>query len=216
MKHNWLKSYLSDTDIKSISKAIHDAELNTSGEIVTMVVSRSSTIGHVPLLLTLVFTVLFLVCEMSRPLLNWLLLPYWTWPLVIFLFYFISIPLSKIAFLQRWFTSQSDLTAQVLRRAQLEFFTNGVNKTKRSTAILIFLSIMERQAVVLADEAIAKKLPAHTWQDEIDVILSAIKQGHLANGLVQAIKQAGENLQQQFPAHKKNENELSNELLIKD
>lgn len=216
MNPTWLSSYLSDSDIKNIGNAIHSAELNTSGEIVAMIVRRSSTIGHIPLLLTLAFTVLFLIFEMGGYILNWSHVPYWIWPFAVLLFYFVSVFLSELAVLQRWLTPKSDQAEQVMRRAQLEFFTNGVNKTKRSTAILIFLSIMEKQAVVLADEAIAKKLPQNTWQDEIDVILTAIKQGHLGDGLVQAIQQAGQDLQQQFPAHKKNENELSNELIIKE
>lgn len=216
MKQLWLKSYLRDPDLKNVSAAIREVELNTSGEVVAMVVRRSSAVGHIPLLLTLAFTVLFLFFELGEHVLNWAHLPYWSWPLVILLFYFISVALSKFAFLQRWLTPQLDQAEQVMRRAQLEFFTNGVNKTNRSTAILIFLSIMERRVIVLADEAIAKKLPPNTWQDEIDIILNAIKHGRLGDGLVQAIHQVGAHLRQAFPAHKVNENELSNELLIKE
>ena len=57
----WLKSYLKKEDLSSLEKAVAQAESQTSGEIVPMVVRHSSTLGHVPLTLFLFgITLLFL------------------------------------------------------------------------------------------------------------------------------------------------------------
>ncbi len=44
----------SQEDRKIIAEAVRKAELGTTGEIVPMVVARSSVIGHVPYILTLI------------------------------------------------------------------------------------------------------------------------------------------------------------------
>ena len=50
----WIRSRLSSEDLKSIEEAVGKMEQKTSGEIVPMIVRRSSTVGHIPL--TLIFT----------------------------------------------------------------------------------------------------------------------------------------------------------------
>ena len=46
---NWARQVLGDDGVERIETAIADAESSTSGEIVPILVRRSSTVGHVPL-----------------------------------------------------------------------------------------------------------------------------------------------------------------------
>src|ERR1700692_4995167 len=55
----WVRKYLQQNDIQQISEAVRKAKLQTSGDIVPMVVRRSSPVGHVPVILALVFALIF-------------------------------------------------------------------------------------------------------------------------------------------------------------
>lgn len=52
---SWARSVLKPEDLPKISEAVRRAEMKTTGEIVPVIVHRSSVVGHVPLMFTLVF-----------------------------------------------------------------------------------------------------------------------------------------------------------------
>ncbi len=70
--------------------------------------------------------------------------------------------------------------------------------------------------MVLADEAIAKKLPPETWQSVVNQVLAGVKKRRPADGLVEAINTCGDILAEHFPGSVTDPNELSNLLIIKD
>lgn len=223
---NWIYKFLSQEEIESISHAVQEAESKTSGEIVPVIVKRSSSVGHLPILITTLLLLGFFVSgcfevldhEFKLHFSNILgisgayisLLP------IFIIFYLISLKLSELQVVQRVLISDMDKAAQVHKRALLEFYLNHVTKTEYKTGIIIFISLMERQTVVMGDEAISKKLPAETWQKIVDKIISAIKENKTAEGLKSAISNCGEILSQNFPDKVKNPNELENHLVIKD
>ena len=105
---------------------------------------------------------------------------------------------------------------QVYLRAQTEFYEAKLHKTQGSTGILIFISLMEHGAVILADEAIAQKLPKDTWQHIIDEMISEVKKQNLATALKTAIQKCGDILSRHFPIKKGDVNELSNRLIVRE
>jgi putative membrane protein len=211
----WAQRLIKEGDSSKVSAAVAKAEKQTSGEIVPIIVRRSSTIGHVPFLLTLILLVALLVFEVpqlpvfARYNLNWILF------FVALFCFLISIPLSKSIWVQRMLVSQTDQKFQVEERALLEFYQTGIVNTKARTGILLFLSVMERKAVVLADEAIAQKLPPETWTEICQVMVQGVKKGETAEGLTQAIEICGQVLAKHFPAQELNPNELKDHLIIK-
>ncbi len=217
MKNRWINSYLSQDEISRVGQTVKEAEANSTGEIVPMIVRSSSTVGHLPLIITLLLTSITLAIDvpLEHSLKEFHVLS-WLWPIVILFYYGFSLVLSRALCVQRWLSLKGDLSHQVHARAQLEFFLNQVHKTEKATAILIFISVMERRAVVLADRAIAEKVPSTAWQEAVDYILNGIKQGKLAEGLTKAIESGGSLLKTHFPAHGAGVNELSNQLVIKE
>ena len=123
--------------------------------------------------------------------------------------------LSTVPAVQRFFIHANEREDEAHARAALEFFACGLNKTKRHTGVLIFLSLMERKCVVLVDEGIAAKLPQTAWQGLVDKVILGIRSGRPASGLVEAIGEAGTILTEHFPVREKHENQLSNQLIIK-
>ncbi len=213
---NWAKKYITPQDVEKIGLAVATAEKKTDGEIVPLIVRRSSTVGHVPMTLTLIFLVLLLVFEIphneffSETQTYWLLLP-----LAVFCFVLARF-LSLFSWVRRWLTPQADQAFQVAERAALEFHQLGVHRTDRKTGILLMLSLMERRVVVYGDEAIAKKLPQEAWNEIRDLMVTGVKAGQAADGMIKAIQRSGELLAQHFPAQAQNKDELSNQLILKE
>lgn len=212
---NWVKKYLNEEGADAVAAAVKRAELKTSGEIVPMIVHRSSTVGHIPLAITLLLTSLLLALELSIGS-DWHFSGLLYWPIVLLVVFALSGFLAQLGFIERWFTPKEDQADQVLQRAELEFYRAGLRKTENSTGVLIFLSIAEHRAVVLADKAIAEKLPPDTWQGVIDTVIGSIKSGDLKSGLTQAIERCGEILAKDFPIKEGDTNELPNTLIIKE
>ena len=213
--HLWANKYLKNNDVERIGEAVRIAEKQTSGEIVPMVVLSSSPIGHVPMLIALFSTILFLLIgEWSHLGLHF---PNWVWALLILFpaFYFIGSILKKNLSVQRYLTNDQDESDNVMRRAQLEFYQQKLQKTKDRTGILIFVSLMERQVIVLADKGISDLLPQSTWDDVVQLIIQGKKSGNLADGMIAGIQKCGQLLTDKFPIQSHDQNEIGNQLVLK-
>lgn len=225
-KTHWYSSLISDAEIKEVSQAVAQAESKTSGEIVPIIVRRSSVIGQVQTnvaLLVLLF--LFSGIKFDKIVYDyfswhdawWANYAYYLILFIILIFSFlIGKLLSQIPWVQRNMIPKADLADQVDKRALVEFELADVKKTKAGTGVLIFISLMERRAVVLAGKGIADKLPKETWDKIIKLLIEKIHQGKTAQGLILAINQAGDLLSQHFPKQHNDENELPNHLILKE
>ena len=82
---------------------------------------------------------------------------------------------------------------------------------------MIFISIMERRAVILADEGIAKKLPENTWEEVLKPLTEFLRDGEWSAGFQDAIRRSGDLLKTHFPepAGTHHASEISNNLIIK-
>ena len=92
--------------------------------------------------------------------------------------------------LQRLFAKQKMLH-RVWQRAYQAFVDEEVFETKARTGILIFISLLERQVVVLGDSGINQKVTLKTWDDIVQKIINGIKSGQPAAGIISAVTQCG-------------------------
>ena len=61
----------------------------------------------------------------------------------------------------------------VAHRAAMEQFSiRGIARKKDRTGILIFVSLAERYARIIADEGIAARVPQAEWQDAVDALVA--------------------------------------------
>lgn len=212
----WINKYLSENDLAQIEATISRVEESTSGEIVPVIVRRSSAVGHVPLTLTLLLTLLLVIVEF--PFSDWLwVTPWvWLWPVLLVVIYGISHVLAKSKWIQKVFVPERDEVDSVHQRAHLEFYLNRIHRTEGGTGVLIFVSVMEKKAVVLADEGISKKLPKEHWDEILAVLGEKLHKGEWAQGFVAAIEACGQDLKTHFPVTTPGQNELKNHLIIKD
>lgn len=212
----WARGVLKDHDFERLSKAVHKAESLTTGEFVVCVVRRSSGVGHTAYAAALfIFAVLLMASSLTtkfgyygNPLGAWLLEA----GIAAILGYFAG----QATLVQRLFTFVHERQLLVYRRACLEFHQNHLEKTKGATGVLLFVSLMERQAVVLADKSIATKLAPAVWESVLKKILEGVKHGDLGEGLAGALELSSGIVAPHFPCKGKNKNELSDRLIIKE
>jgi putative membrane protein len=211
----WAHRYMRQDDLKRIEQAVKAAEQRTSGEIVPMLVRRSSPVGLIPVLCNLLMLLLLL----AGALIFWDrasgVTP-WLWIVVLLLILPIGYGLSQWTLIQRFFLPIDERKASVHQRALLEFHEAGLKKTEGQTGILLFVSLLEREAVVLFDQGIAQHCQPETFQKVVDELISGAKRKDLASGFERAIHFCTELLVPYFPPGKQNPNELKDQLRIKD
>ncbi|MFM6929888.1 MAG: TPM domain-containing protein [Bdellovibrio sp.] len=211
----WIHRYITDEEIQKITHAVHKAEEHTDGEIVPVIVQRSSTVGHVPLTLTLGILLLLVVAELPYSDLLWVNPWVYVWPVLVIAIYGLSHLLAKIPWVQKVLVSERDEVDQVHQRAHLEFYLNKINKTKHGTGILLFISVMERKAVILADEGINSKLSQETWNQILGKLGEQLNKSNWSFGFTEAIESCGHHLKEHFPVTDGGDNQLKNNLIIR-
>ncbi len=208
---------LSEKDLRHLENVIHEVEQKTSGEIRLIIVRRSIVFSTL-LFMTLwgwISSLAFVVVWFERHQFIWLA-DWWLVPAILVFAGLIAWAISRQAYFIRMFCPAQDMRRAVLLRAELEFHREGLAKTSGQTGILLFLSLLEHQAVVLADQAIAARLPDSTWEDVVRTMLKGANGQHWVESLEEALRQCGEKLREHFPIQADDHNELANHVVVKD
>ncbi len=99
------------------------------------------------------------------------------------------------------------------RAAMRQFLAQGLQNTKDRTGVLIFVSVAERYAAIIADEGINAVVERGTWDAAMADLVTAMKEKRPTEGLVAAIERCGEVLAKHFPPGAINRNEIPNKLV---
>lgn len=97
--------------------------------------------------------------------------------------------------------------------AMRQFLARNVHITAQRTGILIFVSLAERYAEVVADSGINALTPQSTWNELVENLVAHAGRNKLADGFVGAIQTAGQLLAQHFPVETGDRNELEDHLV---
>lgn len=212
----WASSFMTAADFSVIEAAVAKAESQTSGEIVPMIVGSSVPLGSARRLLVMVLLVLFFALS------PYALTDAYDWKhiatelgiVVAALGLGLKMPIPS--WLLRVLVPENEQVDLVQARAELEFYRSHMSQTAGQTGILLFVSLAEHRAVVLADKAISSKLSQSTWDEVLKLMLSGFKAKNVAEGFAGAIAQCGEILRGHFPRDANDKNELHNHLQFKD
>jgi len=177
---------ISDEDRAAIAAAIRTAEQNTSGQIVCVLMRSASEYFYVPVLWAALF-------GLVSP-----------WPLIVLTewsvqrIFLVQILVFAVALLiLSWPPLRVALVPRAVRRARAhraaveQFFARGLTRTRERTGVLIFVSLAERYARIIADEGIASKVSNRDWQLAVDALTAHMRDGRIAQALVAAIQQCG-------------------------
>lgn len=211
MKKVRAEDFFTTEEQERIRLTVAKAEKATSGEIATMVVVRSDsyleavTLGSVLGAATLAL----IIAIVSRHVTIWSYLP-----LTIGLFFPLHLLVSRVSALQRPFITVNRLNEAVRERAVRAFYEKGLYRTKNGTGILVFISIFERKVWILGDREINARIPADSWQELVQILVSGLKEGRACDSLCQVVTRCGEELSRHFPRENDDVNELQDELLL--
>lgn len=102
--------------------------------------------------------------------------------------------------------------ARVRERALEQFLVHGLDRTHERTGVLIFVSLRDRRAEVLADTGISARVDAAIWREPVEKLVAGMKTGRPVDGVVAAIGRCGRLLAEHFPATAGDANELPDTL----
>jgi putative membrane protein len=199
---------ISETDKTRVADAISAAETKTSGEIFCIVAQHASDYRLVPLAWAALIALV-----VPAPLIYLTL-----WPasviylLQLFAFILVTIGLSRpgIRFHLVPRRAKHDHAHALAMR---QFFAQGLQHTEHRTGVLIFASVAERYAEIVADQGINAKVTPEVWDKAVAALIAGIKDGRAGDGFVAAVEQCGVVLAEHFPPGALNPNELPNRLV---
>jgi len=221
-------AYLSEADHAAVAAAVAAAEAQTAGEIVTIVTDRSdgytdvalvwSAIAAFTSIAALTFFPDFYLGLVDRVLGKWN--AEWT-PRGIF---GLALLVGIVKFAGTWliqlwqplkfFLIPGPIKSHRTNGRAVQLFKVGAERrTTGRTGILIYLSMRERRAEIVADEAIAGKVPAEIWGEAMAAMLVHIKDGRVADGMCAAVGKVGAVLAEHFPRAEDDVNELPDRLI---
>jgi len=213
----WAKAYVPDSVRGKIEQSIQEAEKQTRLEIVVMIARQSSFVGHVfNLLWALLFIAFYLLFSLSYEFLLHDLQSHWSLLISLGLSGVLTWPLSKLNGIKRILCPLQDELRAVSERAELQFYRSDFHKTAGSTGVLIYISLMEKRAILLADPKISSQVSEDFWQSPLRELIAGFKAGAVDKGLKAAIGEIALLGAKHYPAQPENPNEICNRLRFVD
>lgn len=220
---------LSQEDHDLVTAAVARAERESDGEIVTIVAQRSDAyhdVGlHYAVLAMLLVPVLGAVVPQGW--IDWGTGLLFGWnaeigfrTLMVLLFVKMAALFLIVRFALAWMKLRMALTpgrtkSRRVHRRAIELFRSGCElKTRGRTGVLLYLSIAERRAEIVADKAIADQVTPEIWGDAMAVLVDEVKAGRPGRGMALAVEKIGAVLAPILPPTLDNPNELPDRLIL--
>jgi putative membrane protein len=209
------KTILSGEEAAEIIAAIRLSEKRTSAEIFAVLARQSDDYR----LAALAFLLLYLLAiSLGLAAIAW-----WRW---------VSIPLPVFVAAQCLAAATMGMMVSFLpgfavrlvprrvryRRAHAsaaqQFLAHGIQRTSGRTGVLVFVSLAERYAEIIADSSIATKFGQEFWNDAVARLTQRVSQGEIKDAYVEVIAIIGDRLAKDFPRGSTDRNELEDRLVI--
>lgn len=196
---------------QKVAQAIAEVEKHTDAELVAVLARQSDRYSYIPLLWAA------LLALMTPSLL--LLSPFWLDATMVALIQIIVFILA--ALLLRFPPLATRLIPKQVRYwrasnlARRQFLDNNLHHTRGETGVLIFVSEAERYVEIIADRGINDQVRREQWEGIVADFVEAVRRGETLHGFLSCIEACGALLRQHVPAtHERNEDELSNRLIV--
>lgn len=219
---------LSNADHDKVSAAIAAAEQTTDAEIVAVTTELSDPYHDVGLHWAVAMMILVLAWAAWKPdwLMWWFELFFGAWrpepaigELLTFLMVLAVLKFTIVLLILKWMpirlalTPGSTKTRRVRRRAVQMFKAAAERRTEGRTGILVYLSMAEHRAEIIADHAITEVTTAETWGEAMAALLADVRDGRPADGIAAAVGKIGSVLTTHIPKSAGNPNEIPDKLI---
>lgn len=219
---------LSESDRSRISAAVGAAEAQSAGEIVTIVTERSDSYRDVALVWSALAALLALVALASLP--DFYLALFdrltgsWANEWTAREIFELAAAVATLKFLglwllqfwqplKFWLIPRRIKAGRTRARAITCFKVGAERRTHGRTGILIYLSMREHRAEIVADQAIASRVSAEVWGEAMAAMLTHIREDRVADGMIAAVAKVGAVLAEHFPRAENDTNELPDRLI---
>ena len=185
---------ISKEDQDRIAKTIHSAEAKTSGQIVCVLAQTSTHTTALPVFIAAVVSLVtpwLLMTFTAMTVQRILSLQVLAFLAILTLF---CLPRLRIALMPR-----KARRAIAHRAAMEQFASRGVGRRSDQPSILIFVSLAERYARIIASDTIAARVPQSEWQAAVDALVGHMRDGRIADGFITAINVCERELEKHFP-----------------
>lgn len=220
---------LTPQDHQQVADSIRAAETRTDGEISVVVAPESDSYADAVLHWSLLFALLPLALFATFPSLlhgaTALLHDPWSddappLRLLALLMLFATV----IAFLLAWailrlprlrvaVTPDATRTRRCRRRAIMLFQVGTERRTASRTGVLLYLSLAEHHAEIVADESIQSRISGEEWGEAMVALLEGIRARTPGLGIAAAVTRIGDVLAQHFPYTGTDPNEMPDRLI---
>ena len=219
---------ISAEDRGRIAAAVARAEKESDGEIVTVIAPRSDAYHDVGLHYAVLAMLLVpaIWAFVPQGLVDWATARLLGWNAEIdreFLMGLLFVKLAAVFLLVRlllaWMPLRMLLTpkstkAWRVRRRAVEIFKAAVaHRTEGRTGILLYLSLLEHRAEIVADAAIHSSVDPEIWGEAMVLLIEQVKAGRPGEGMALAVEKMGAVLAENLPRRHENPNELSDRLI---
>ncbi len=183
-----------DVDEDAIVAAVRVAEARTSGQIVCVLAQRSSEINGET-------TILAAALALLTP-----------WPLLAFTqmpaqhIYAVQVAVFAVGLLLfAWTHVGLALMPRFLKRRQAfrvaaeQFYIRGMTRTRHRAGVLIFVSLAEHYARIIADDGLTGKITETEWQETVNELTAHLRAHQVTEGFLDAIKRTGDLLARSAP-----------------
>lgn len=221
-------NHVSEADHDIVTAAVAAAEAHTSGEIVTVVAAKSNDYDDVALVWASVIafiamSVIALFPDFYRTLYD-RLTGGWGHDLTANQWLGTVIAVGVLKWIGMWLIllwrplrmalTPRAIKAQRVRSRAIDLFKVGTEaKTLGRTGVLLYLSLKEHRADIVADEAIAAKVTPEIWGNAMAALIERVRVGKPGEGMAEAVRQMGIVLAEHFPKGDENPNELPDRLI---
>jgi putative membrane protein len=222
-------SCFSDADRKRINECVGAAELKTSAEIVPVVATSSGRYDRAEdlagLLLGIVLMILTAILWPAPP----ISMESGSWdkdPSLIQAGKLIAAMVvgfmlgvaagSRISGVRRLFTPSGQMREEVQQSAQAIFFDKRIHHTASGSGLMIYVSLFEHVAVILADQQVLTALGQATLDELCRSLTMQLKQGSPTEAIFKTIEAASDKLSCALPRQASDINELPDSLITID
>jgi putative membrane protein len=192
----------------ALTRAVVDFERGTAAELVIAVRPRSGQDPQVGILVGIVCALIstaFLLYSEPEYDLYWFLVV----PALVGLAFGAA---ANTAGPQWLFTSAAARERRVLQAARATFLEKAMADTRGRTGVLLFISLAERVAVVVADLGVRQAIPAAVWDPAVSAVTGAVARGATASELLAPISALAAVAGKYLPRAHDDVNELADEV----
>lgn len=219
-----ISSKLARQDYQRINEAVAAAEAKSSAEIVPVVAAVSGRYDRPEDIVGLWFAAAalalawWLLPEHARTG-DWGAMPPWAHLLVLVASVVVGFIVgtavgAHVDGLRHLFTPSQQMRDEVVSRSRQVFFDSRVHHTAGRTGVLIYVSLFERMAAVLADDAVTEKLGQGVLDELRDQLTASLATRQLADAICDTLVSAGQRLAAVLPRAEGDINELPDALVV--